>query len=68
MRLFYLLLFGVSGVIFMSLSLINAEWYFQYLITRQPFRKLGRTGSRVLTALIGLALVMYGAAVYKEWI
>ena len=68
MKLFYLLLFGVPGVVFATLSMINAEWYFSYLEKTPFFRKIGRTGSRVSVAVIGLMLVLYGAAVFFEWI
>ena len=68
MKMFYLLLFGVPGVVFMGLAAMNAEWYFGYLETRPFFRKLGRKGSRIAAAVIGLLLVLYGAAVFFEWL
>ena len=68
MKLFYLLLFGVPGIIFIGLSVINAEWYFSYLEKTSLFRRFGRAGSRVLAAVIGLLLVLYGAAVFFGWL
>ena len=68
MKLFYLLLFGVPGIIFIGLSVINAEWYFSYLEKTPLFRRFGRAGSRVLAAVIGLLLVLYGAAVFFGWL
>lgn len=68
MKLFYLLLFGVPGIIFIGLSVINAEWYFGYLEKTPLFSRFGRAGSRVLAAVIGLLLVLYGAAVFFGWL
>ncbi|MBQ8826700.1 MAG: hypothetical protein IJ007_06370 [Oscillospiraceae bacterium] len=68
MKLFYLLLFGIPGVVFIGLAAINAEWYFSYLEKTPLFRRFGRTGSRVLVSVTGLLLVLYGSAVFFEWI
>ena len=68
MKLFYLLLFGVAGIVFIGLAAMNAEWYFAYLEKTPLFRRFGRTGSRMTAAVIGLLLVLYGAAVFFEWI
>ena len=68
MKVFYLLLFGIFGAVFVLLGIFGAEWYMRYIETRPLFRRLGRNGARVLTVIVGALLVLYGIAVFADLI
>lgn len=68
MKVFYLLLFGIFGAVFVLLGILDAEWYMRYIETRPLFRRLGRNGARVLTVIVGALFVLYGIAVFVGWI
>lgn len=68
MKVFYLLLFGIFGAVFVLLGILDAEWYMRYIETRPLFRRLGRNGARVMTVMIGALLVFYGIAVFTDLI
>ncbi len=68
MKVFYLLLFGIFGAVFVLLGILDAEWYMRYIETRPLFRRLGRNGARVMTVMIGALLVLYGIAVFTDLI
>lgn len=68
MRVFYLLLFGIFGIVFMLLGIFGAEWYMRYIEQRPIFRRFGRKGARVLTVITGALLLLYGIAVFARWI
>ena len=68
MKVFYLLLFGIFGAVFVLLGISGAEWYIRYIETRPLFRRLGRNGARVLTVIVGALFVLYGIAVFVGWI
>ena len=62
------ILFGAFGAVFVIIGISGAGWYFRSVMQRPFWRRLGKTGSRIFTVLIGLLFLLYAAAVKFSWI
>ena len=54
--------FFILGLCSLAVSVFNWDWYYTYLITPGVVRVIGRTGARIVYALVGLFLVLSGLA------
>ncbi len=55
------ILFVVAGVLCLYAALMNAEWFFRSPNVRILVGSLSRTSSRIIYAVIGLAILAMGA-------
>ena len=55
------LFFIVIGVLFLAVAIINWDWYFSRRRSQRMVDMVGRSGARLIYALVGLALTVAGA-------
>ena len=51
----------VVGVLLIAVSLLNWDWYFSRRRSQRMVDMVGRSGARLIYALVGLALGVVGA-------
>lgn len=55
-----LAIFVLTGIISLTASLLNSEWFFRSQKASAFVRSFGRKGARIFYGLLGMALIMAG--------
>ena len=65
MKVFYSVLFCGIGLFNVIAAALDIKWYMDYMARNAPARRIQK---RITVAVIGLLLVLYGAALLAGWI